>query len=83
MDKDKNIGCLVLVIFIIGFWFGGNHAKYEGHNAEYWFNYYDSQDGINEELTSKYNDFRSCVEDYDSLNWQEKIKIGGIFYYCE
>lgn len=76
MDKDKNIGCLVLIIFLIGFWFGGNHAKYEGYNAEYWFNQYDVQDGI-------YYDFRSCVEDYETFSWEEKIKIGGVFYYCE
>ena len=44
--------------------------------AEEWSdNYYEAED--------KYDDFRSCVEDYDSLSFQEKNQYGGVFYYCE
>lgn len=55
---------------------GCSIGKYEGMSAKEWADeYYDADD--------KYKKFRSCVEDYDSLSFQEKSKYSGVFYYCE
>ncbi|MFA5124283.1 MAG: hypothetical protein WC473_00435 [Patescibacteria group bacterium] len=63
---------LLFLLFLSGCSIG----KYESMTAEEWSdNYYESED--------KYDKFRSCVEDYDSLSFQEKNQYGGVFYYCE
>lgn len=68
----KLLPFLPLVLILGGCSFG----KYDGMTAEEWADeasYYEDE----------YNSFRSCVEDYDSFNWEEKERWGGVFYYCE
>lgn len=80
MDEENNsnwIGAIIGIVIIgaVIWWFSGA-GKYEGETAEYWFNAYD-------EAEAKYDEFRSCVEDYDNFDIQEQIDYGGVFYYCE
>jgi len=71
----KNI-YIVFILLLVILLSGCSINKYEGMTAEEWSdNYYEAED--------KYDDFRSCVEDYDSLSFQEKNQYGGVFYYCE
>lgn len=63
------IASLIWAIFL-------REEKYEGQTAEEWFNYYD-------ESEARYEEFRSCVEDFDSFDIEEQIRYGGVFYYCE
>lgn len=74
MMKKYSIASTLLLSII--FLSGCSIGKYEGMTAEEWAdNYYESED--------TYNKFRSCVEDYDGLSFQEKNQFGGVFYYCE
>ena len=68
----KLIFFLPLILILSGCSIG----NYEGMSAEEWADesYY---------WENKYNNFRSCVEDYDSFDLEEKIDWGGVFYYCE
>lgn len=50
--------------------------KYEGLTAEEWA---DKADYWN----TRYEEFRSCVEDFDSFDLATQISYGGVFYYCE
>jgi hypothetical protein len=71
------INYTILILLLITLFLSGcSIGKYEGMKAEEWAdNYYEAED--------KYDNFRSCVEDYDSLSFQEKNQYGGVFYYCE
>lgn len=68
---------MVLIMLSVALLLSGcSFGKYEGMSAEEWADeYYDTD--------NKYRKFRSCVEDYDSLSFQEKSRYGGVFYYCE
>lgn len=76
------------VIIIIGgliLW-GGYHLltglgniltpKYEGMTAKEWANESNFWEG-------RYNNFRTCVEDYDNFEISTQLEYGGVFYYCE
>jgi PBP1b-binding outer membrane lipoprotein LpoB len=68
---------IITVLFSSVFFFSGcSGGKYDGLTAEEWADeYYASED--------TYQKFRTCVEDFESLSFQEKNQYGGIFYYCE
>ncbi|KKS94812.1 MAG: hypothetical protein UV68_C0002G0012 [Candidatus Collierbacteria bacterium GW2011_GWC2_43_12] len=78
------IGLVILGVVIWGAWavlngIGnglGSIGRYEGQTAEEWFNDYS-------EMEDKYQQFRSCVEDYDNFDVLTQIRYGGVFYYCE
>lgn len=76
MEHLKNAKAIILVLAILLGWSYFHEDKYEGQTAEAWFSEYDEAD-------AKYREFRSCVEDYDSLSIQEQLDYGGVFYYCE
>lgn len=79
-EGGEGCGCLTFLIILAILYFlftgGGGICEYEGRTAEEWFNAYDYQ-------LERYEKFRSCVEDYDSLDTSEQIGHGGVFYYCE
>ena len=69
----KKLISLTFILLILG---GCSFGKYDGLTSKEWAeeaNYWES----------KYRTFRTCVEDYDSFDWNEKIEWGGVFYYCE
>jgi hypothetical protein len=66
------IFCLPFVLILSGCGIG----SYEGMNAKEWAD----EAGFWED---EYDSFRSCVEDYDGIDWEEKKDWGGVFYYCE
>lgn len=78
MDEDNNNNGWLIGILIVGFiWaFFFHKDKYEEQTAEEWFNDYD-------EAEARYEEFRNCVEDYDSFDIDTQIEYGGVFYYCE
>lgn len=63
------VGALAWAIFF-------HKDTYEGQTAEEWFNDYD-------EAESRYQEFRTCVEDFDSSDIETQLGYGGVFYYCE
>ena len=74
-EQDRNWFVIILIIALIWALFF-HKQEYEGQTAEEWFYEYDYQ-------VERYERFRSCVEDYDSLSMREQIDYGGVFYYCE
>ena len=76
------LGLVLLVIGVFIWFLGkifngiGSLGKYEGQTAKEWYyDYVDAED--------RYEEFRSCVTDYDSLSVQTQLKYGGVYYYCE
>lgn len=76
METSKNTKIIIFVLAVLLLWSYFHVEKYDGLTAEEWFNRADYSD-------EKYNEFRSCVEDYDSMSVQEQMDYGGVFYYCE
>lgn len=77
MEEDNGAGWIVLILIGALIWaFFFHNDTYEGQTAEEWFNDYD-------EAEARYEEFRNCVEDYDSFDINTQIEYGGVFYYCE
>lgn len=58
MQENNNGWLGVIIVLIILYFFGYlGKVKYEGQNAEYWYNAYDEQNGL-------YEDLHACVEYY-------------------
>lgn len=80
-DIGGIIGCILIILLIvwlfsgIGKWVGG-FGKYEGRTAQEWFDAYNA-------CYINCQNFRDCVEEYDSFDLQTKLYWGGVFYYCE
>lgn len=73
MKKVLTLLIIILPVLLLG---GCSFGKYDGMTAEEWADEHNA-------MEEKYEKFRSCVEDYDSLNFEEKEQYGGVFYYCE
>ena len=73
-NNQKGIIVVLAILAIWGIFF--QQSKYEGMTAEEWFSEYDA-------MEADYQNFRSCVEDYDSFDISTQLQYGGVFYYCE
>lgn len=76
MEHIKNAKAIILVLAILLAWSYFHTDKFDGLTGEEWSN-------RAEDAEAKYDEFRSCVEDYDSMSIQEQMDYGGVFYYCE
>ena len=74
--ESKNAKIIIAVLVILLAWSYFHVDKYDGLTSEEWF-------GRADHAEAKYDEFRSCVEDYDSMSIQEQMDYGGVFYYCE
>ncbi len=72
----QHYGIIFFFILILAWSFFLHKDTYEGQTAEEWVNEYDY-------VESRYESFRSCVEDFDSFDIQTQVEYGGVFYYCE
>lgn len=63
-NKSSWIGGIIgfLIIGAIIWWFSGV-GKYEGQNAEYWFNAYDAETAKVEELENRISDFETALQE--------------------
>lgn len=71
---------ILIVIFIAGLLIGGERSKYNGQNAQYWFEMYDSALDDSERFEQSINDFDYCMSDlltveYEGLYW---LDAGGL-----
>lgn len=76
MEENNNYGLIFVLIIVLVWAIFFHKDTYEGQTAEEWFNEYD-------EAESRYEEFRTCVEDYDSFDIGTQLDYGGVFYYCE
>ena len=66
----------IIVAVVVIVWAISSLGKFEGQSAKEW--YYDYAD-----VEDRYQKFRNCVEEYDSLDIKSQIEYGGVLYYCE
>ena len=76
MEENGHYSIIVILIAALLWAIFFHEDTYEGQTAEEWFNAYD-------EAESRYEEFRTCVEDYDSFDIETQLDYGGVFYYCE
>lgn len=76
MEENNSNGLVVILVLALVWAIFFHKDSYEGQTAEEWFNTYD-------EAESAYQEFRTCVEDFDSFDLREKIEYESIFNYCE